>query len=96
VAKYRLHPGQLTMQQGQEPLITWRLKKRIYSARGTSSSSDNVSNPSIFALINQMFLCETANLYRALPGHNAPPAFLKKIKYTLLAPQSPSQRTQSA
>jgi len=86
VARYRIHPGQLTMQHGQEPLIILRLKKRVYSARGTSSSFDYVSSPSILALINQMFLCETANLYRALPGHNAPPAFLKKIKYTLLAP----------
>jgi hypothetical protein len=86
VARYRLHPGQVNMQHGQDPLISWRLKKRIYSARGTSSSFDNVSNPSIFALINQMFLCGSANLYRALPGHNAPPAFLKKIKHTLLAP----------
>ena len=74
------------MQQRQEPLIIWRLKKRAYSARGTFPSFDDVSNPSISALINRMFFCETANLYRALSRHNSPPAFLKKIKYTLLAP----------
>lgn len=87
VARYRIHLGQLSFQGfGKKPLIKWRLKKRVYSARGTSSSFDCVSNPPISTLINQMFFSEAADLYRVLSKHNSPPALMKRIRRTLSAP----------
>lgn len=86
VARYRIHPGQLTIQGlGKKPLIAWRLKKRVYSAKDTSSDFDQVSDPSISALINQMLFSEAADLYRMLFRHSSPLPFLKKAKHTLMA-----------
>jgi hypothetical protein len=87
IARYRIHLGQVSMHGfGKKPLIKWRLKKRVYSARGTSSSFDYVSNPQISTLINQMFFAEAADVYRMLSRHTSPPTIMKRIRRTLSAP----------
>jgi glycosyltransferase involved in cell wall biosynthesis len=86
VARYRIHLGQLTMHDGKKPLCAWRIKKRVYFVRRASSSFDQVSNPSVSALINRMLFSEAADLYRRLFRHSSPLAFLKKAKNTLMAP----------
>jgi len=86
IAKYRVHLGQLTLQGGGKPLIKWQIKKRLFFARGDFSGFDHISKPTIFALVTQMFVSETADLYRMLFRHNSAPAFLKKMRRKLAAP----------
>jgi glycosyltransferase involved in cell wall biosynthesis len=86
IAKYRVHVGQLTLQGGGKPLVKWRIKKRVYSMREAFSSFGYISEPTIHALITQMFFSEAADLYRTLLRHNSPPPFLKSIKRKLTAP----------
>jgi glycosyltransferase involved in cell wall biosynthesis len=86
IAKYRVHVGQLTLQGGGKPLVKWQIKKRVYSTREAFLSFGYISEPTIFALITQMFFSEAADLYRTLFRHNSPPLFLKRIKRKLAAP----------
>lgn len=87
VARYRVHPGQLTRAR-MLPLRAWhtRNRARAYFIRRASSSFDEISNPSVSALINQMFFSEVTDLYYWLFRNSFPPAFLKKTKHALRAP----------
>ena len=83
IAKYRVHLGQLTLQGGGKPLIKWQIRKRLFFAQKASPSFDDLSKPTIFALVTQMFVSETADLYRMTFRHSSPPVFLKKMRRKL-------------
>jgi len=84
VAKYRIHPGQGTMRNEKKPLITWLLKKRLYTFPHEPSTFEAVRKPSIALLTRQMFLHDTARLFRTLPGNKPVPSGLKRLKSTLM------------
>lgn len=83
VAKYRVHLGQLTLHNGKKPLISWLLKRRLYTFPHEPSTFEPVSKPSVASLTRQMFLHDTARLFRTLNGNKSVPSGLKKLKNAL-------------
>jgi hypothetical protein len=83
VAKYRVHLGQLTMRNGKRPLISWLLKKRLYTFLHEPSTFEAVPKLSVASLTRQMFFHDTARLFRTLHGNKPVPSGLKKLKNTL-------------
>lgn len=83
IAKYRIHPGQLTVRNGKKPLIGWRIRKRLFSAHGFSGFS-LVREPTFATLLRRMFVHDVARLYLKASLGTPAPMRLKRIKHKLM------------
>lgn len=82
IAKYRVHPGQLTVRNGRRPLIGWRIRKRLFSAHGFLGFS-LVREPTFATLLRRMFVHDVARLYLKASLGTPAPMSLKRIKHKL-------------
>jgi len=83
IAKYRLHPSQLTVRTGKRPLISWQIRKRLSSTDKFSELS-LVGEPTLITLLKRMFVHDVARLYLKASLNNPAPRLLKKLKHKLM------------